>query len=200
MSHGKFGPTLKHISVTTYYPYLIWWAFLLIASLGVSDYRYIARCFYKRHVTLIFSVSAFSFLPLLSNKPPCFSKKSHVMSSPQKLYITIKYNEKPEPSLGPRQFHVGSQTQDECYTSDLTPEVDVTRGTFLSNPHCRKQPSKNNHTKANIPKPYRFCGRRWKTLWKTWTPLERFPGRRKSVNKTIYIYVLFIIMNLRLPS
>ena len=94
-----------------------------------------------------------------------------------------------EPSLGPRQFHVGSQTQDERYTSALMPEVDVTPRTFLSNAHCRKRQSKNKHTRAKIPKHCCFFGQRWKTLWKTWTPLERFLGRRKSVNQIIYVFI-----------
>ena len=34
------------------------------------------------------------------------------------------------------------------------------------------------HFMRMYPKHMCFCGRRWKTLWKTWTPLERFPGRR----------------------
>ena len=107
---------------------------------------------------------------------------------PKSLYFHKRY-QTPEPSLGPRQFHVGSQTQDERYTSALMPEVDVTPRTFLSNAHCRKRQSKNKHTKANIPKHCCFFGRRWKTLWKTWTPLERFLGRRKSVNQIIYVFI-----------
>ena len=82
-SRVKFSPTLIHISVTTSQPYLIWWGFFLRTNIGVSDCTYTAHWFYKRHVNLIVSSPASSFLchPFQTNLS-WFSKESHVICVP----------------------------------------------------------------------------------------------------------------------